>query len=81
MFIKPDYNLKNIYEINLEELKEQGIKCLMFDLDSTIMVSKSGSFLPETLEWFNTFLQDFEVAIISLGVGKSPLRQTFPQYS
>ena len=65
MFIKPDYNLKNIYEINLEELKEQGIKCLMFDLDSTIMVSKSGSFLPETLEWFNTFLQDFEVAIIS----------------
>lgn len=65
MFIKPDYNLKNVYGINFEELKKQGIKCLMFDLDSTIMVSKSANFLPETLEWFNTFLNDFEVAIIS----------------
>ena len=65
MFIKPDYNLKNVYEINFEELKKQGIKCLMFDLDSTVMVSKSATFLPETLEWFNTFLKDFEVAIIS----------------
>lgn len=65
MFLKPDYNLKNVYEINFEELKKQRIKCLMFDLDSTIMVSKSANFLPETLEWFNTFLNDFEVAIIS----------------
>lgn len=65
MFLKPDYNLKNVYEINFEELKQQGIKCLMFDLDSTVMVSKSATFLPETLEWFNSFLNDFEVAIIS----------------
>ena len=53
MFLKPDYNLKNIYEIDFVELKEQGIKCLMFDLDSTVMVSKSSNFLPETVEWFN----------------------------
>ena len=65
MFLKPDYNLKNVYEINFEELKQKGIKCLMFDLDSTVMVSKSATFLPETLEWFNEFLNDFEVAIIS----------------
>ena len=65
MFLKPDYNLKNVYEINFEELKHQGIKCLMFDLDSTVMVSKSANFLPETIEWFNFFLKDFEVAIIS----------------
>ena len=65
MFIKPDYNLKNVYEIDFNELKAQGIRCIMLDLDSTIMISKSASFLPETLEWFNTFLNDFEVAIIS----------------
>ena len=65
MFLKPDYNLENVYKINFEELKQQGIKCLMFDLDSTVMVSKSANFLPETLDWFNTFLNDFEVAIIS----------------
>ena len=65
MFIKPDYNLKNVYEIDFNELKSKGIKCIMFDLDSTVMVSKSASFLPETVEWFNTFIRDFEVAIIS----------------
>ena len=65
MFLKPDYNLKNVYEINFEELKKQGIKCVMFDLDSTVMISKSANFLPETINWFNTFLKDFEVAIIS----------------
>lgn len=65
MFIKPDYNLKNIYEINFEELKRQGIKCIMFDLDSTVMQSKSATFTKETIEWFNTFINDFEVAIIS----------------
>ena len=65
MFLKPDYNLKNVYEINFEELKQQGIKCLMFDLDSTVMRSKSATFEPETIKWFNTFLNDFEIAIIS----------------
>lgn len=65
MFLKPDYNLKNVYEIDFEKLKDDGIKCIMFDLDSTVMVSKSADFLPETVEWFNTFLKDFEVAIIS----------------
>ena len=65
MFLKPDYNLKNIYEINFEELKTQGIKCIMFDLDSTVMQSKSGRFTKTTLDWFDSFLKDFEVAIIS----------------
>ena len=65
MFLKPDYNLKNVYEINFEELKQNDIKCIMFDLDSTVMRSKSATFEPETLEWFNGFLKDFEVAIIS----------------
>lgn len=65
MFLKPDENLKNVYEIDFEKLKSQGIKCIMFDLDSTVMVSKSAFFLPETIDWFNTFIKDFEVAIIS----------------
>lgn len=65
MFIKPDYNLNNVYDINFEELKRQGIKCIMFDLDSTVMVSKAADFSPRTVEWFNTFINDFEVAIIS----------------
>lgn len=65
MFIKPDYNLNNIYEIDFDDLKKQGIKCIMFDLDSTVMLSKSATFAPQTVEWFNTFINDFEVVIIS----------------
>ncbi|MCQ2739020.1 MAG: YqeG family HAD IIIA-type phosphatase [bacterium] len=65
MFIKPDYNLKNIYDINFEELKAMGITCLMFDLDSTLMVSKSAEILPETMDWFNKFCKDFKTVIIS----------------
>ncbi len=65
MRLVPDYNLKNIYAINLEELKSKGIKLIMFDLDSTLMVSKSGRYLPETVEWLNKVKQDFKIVIVS----------------
>lgn len=65
MRLKPDYNLKNIYEINLEELKNNGIKLLMFDLDSTIMVSKSGKYLPKTVEWLENVKRDFKIVVVS----------------
>lgn len=65
MFIKPDYNLKKIYDIPAKELMEQGIKALLLDLDSTVMVSKSGKYLPETLKWFDEMSKDFKLAIVS----------------
>ena len=65
MFLKPDYNLKNIYEINLEELKNKNIKALLFDLDSTLMASKSGAYDKKTLDWLNDVKKDFFVGIVS----------------
>lgn len=65
MFIKPDYNLKNIYEINLEELKNQGITALLFDLDSTLMGSKTGYYTEETLNWLEKVKQNFFVGVVS----------------
>ena len=64
MIIKPDYNLKCVYDIDLDELEQQGIKVIMFDLDSTIMISKSGEYRPETVEWLNDVKQKFTVAVI-----------------
>ena len=55
MRIKPDYNLKSIYDIDLSELKLKGIKIIMFDLDSTLMVSKSGMYLEETKQYLFYF--------------------------
>ncbi len=65
MFIKPDYNLKSIYDINLDDLKKQGIKALLFDLDSTLMGSKRGYYTPDTLEWLKKVRKDFFVGVVS----------------
>lgn len=65
MFIKPDYDLKNIFEIDLEELKNQGIKALLFDLDSTLMGSKTGFYTEDVLEWLEKVKQDFFVGVVS----------------
>lgn len=65
MFLKPDFILKNIYEIDLNLLKEQGIKAIFFDLDSTIMVSKSGEYHEKTEKWLEEVDKDFFIAVIS----------------
>lgn len=65
MIIKPDYNLKNIYEITPEMLMGMGVKAMFLDLDSTVMVSKLGKFLPETMDWFKKFEKDFYIAIVT----------------
>lgn len=65
MFLKPDYKLKNIYEINLELLKCQGIKAIFFDLDSTIMVSKSAEYTEKTEKWLQEVDKDFFIAVIT----------------
>jgi hypothetical protein len=65
MFLKPDYNLKRIYDINLEALKSEGVKAMLFDLDSTLMASKSGCYSQEMLDWLNLVRKDFFIAVVS----------------
>ena len=65
MFIKPDYDIENIYAIDLEELKSQGINALLFDLDSTLMGSKTGYYTEKTVEWLNNVRKDFFIGVVS----------------
>jgi uncharacterized protein len=65
MILKPDYNLKNIYEINLEELENKGIKAIFFDLDSTIMISKSGEYTEKTQKWLKEVEKKFFIAVVT----------------
>lgn len=65
MLLKPDFNLKSIYEIDLELLNQMGVKAIFFDLDSTIMVSKSGKYHEKTEEWLKKVDETFFVAVIS----------------
>jgi hypothetical protein len=65
MFLKPDYNLDSIYDIDLVELKNHGIKGLLFDLDSTLMASKSATYTEKTLNWLSNVKENFFVAVVS----------------
>lgn len=73
MFLKPDYNLNSIYEIDVYDLKRKGIKALFFDLDSTLMKSKSGKFAYKTLQFLNDLSSNFKLAIISNNKNKKYL--------
>ena len=65
MLLKPDFNLRNIYDINLELLKCQGVSAIFFDLDSTIMVSKSAEYSEKMSEWLKQVEEDFFIAGIT----------------
>ncbi len=65
MRIKPDFNLNSIYDINAFLLKSLEISTLFFDLDSTVMKSKSGEFSEKTIEFLNYLQKHFKVAIVS----------------
>jgi len=65
MILKPHYNLKSIFDINLNELKEKGIKAILFDLDSTLVQSKTGVYRQEVKDWLEVVKRDFKIAIIS----------------
>lgn len=65
MFLKPDYNLKTIYDIDLNELKQKGINSILFDLDSTLMASKTAVYSEKTLSWLENVKKDFFIAVVS----------------
>lgn len=65
MILKADYEAKTVFEINYDELKNQGIKVIAFDLDSTVMKSKSGTFDEQTQKLFENLKKDFFLMIIS----------------
>lgn len=65
MLFEPNYNIESIYDIDIAELKNTGIKALFFDLDSTLMKSKSGKFSFQTLQYLNDLKSNFKLAIIT----------------
>lgn len=65
MRLRPDYIYESIFDIDTNELKAKGIKGIFFDLDSTVMQSRTGKFTKNTLDLFEKLQKDFKVAIIS----------------
>lgn len=65
MILKPDYNVVSLFDIDFKEIKALGVNALLFDLDSTVMPSKSGEYPMNVKELLNELKQNFVIAIIS----------------
>ena len=61
----PDCYQENIFTVNYELLKNKGIKCLLFDLDNTILPANKKVCSNEIKELFNRLKQDFQIIIFS----------------
>jgi len=61
----PDMYQKNIYDIDYQKLKKKGIKCILFDLDNTIVPVKDDVPNKKIKELFNYLERDFKVIIVS----------------
>ncbi len=61
----PDLYQKNIYDIDYEKLKKKGIKCLLFDLDNTIVAVNEDVPSKKVKELFLYLERDFKVIIVS----------------
>ena len=79
MLFEPNYNIESIYDIDLAELKDTGIKGLFFDLDSTLMKSKSGKFSFQTIQFLNDLKSNFKLAIITNNKNKEYIAQAKSQ--
>lgn len=56
---------KNVFKINYNKLKQNGIKCLLFDLDNTLVEAKSSNPSTEIKNLLNKLSKDFKIIIIS----------------
>lgn len=74
MLYKPSMYKKNIKEINYSKLKEQGIKCLLFDLDNTIVNYYNPIVDKETINFFKDLKKDFIIYIFSNSPKKRVLK-------
>lgn len=61
----PDIYQKDIFQIDYKNLKERGIKCLLFDLDNTLALAKSDVVSEEVKQLIKKLKKDFKVIIVS----------------
>jgi HAD superfamily phosphatase (TIGR01668 family) len=63
--LKPTYIVERVTDINLEDLKADGVKGLIFDLDNTIMAPKAGALSDDISNWLELVKKDFKISVVS----------------
>lgn len=66
VFLRPSYIVDgDVTDIDLDALKRDGIKGLIFDLDSTLIAPKTGRLSAEVEGWLQQVRLDFKVIVVS----------------
>lgn len=71
----PTYITETVCDINLEDLKNQGIEGLLFDLDNTVMAPKTGIISEDVQNWLDEARNHFKIAILSNNKESNYLKQ------
>ena len=61
----PDVYQKSIYDINYKKLKKSGIKCILFDLDNTLVPYTTKEPTKQIKDLFAKIQSDFKLIIMS----------------
>lgn len=61
----PKVYQETIYKINYDKLKNEGIKCILFDLDNTISPAKEVIFDEKIKALFDKLKKDFKIILFS----------------
>ncbi len=74
----PDMYQKSIFTINYKKLKKRGIKCLLFDLDNTMVAYTEDKPSQDIKELFHLLSSDFKIIILSNATKKrlTPFKET-----
>lgn len=66
MFLRPTYLIDgDITDIDLDQLKKDGLKGIILDLDSTLIAPKAGALTEEAAAWLNRARAHFKLAVVS----------------
>ncbi|OGI05136.1 MAG: hypothetical protein A2104_07405 [Candidatus Melainabacteria bacterium GWF2_32_7] len=63
--LNPTYVVEHVTDINLEDLRAEGIQGLIFDLDNTLMAPKTCELSKEVEGWLEIVKNDFKISIVS----------------
>ncbi|MDO7788670.1 YqeG family HAD IIIA-type phosphatase [Desulforamulus aquiferis] len=62
----PKMYVTSLFQIDLEDLKQRGIKSILFDIDNTVIPWDSHKMAPEIERWFRSLSeQGFKVCFVS----------------